>query len=93
MSTFTVVPGCGMHCRAEGVQGKIESNGAVFSIVPSRSEGSKPSPTRYGSAPGGKRNDTTWAAGLPTSIWARFNAYAPTPTNGPAPPTNSLVLM
>src|SRR5258708_37672564 len=35
MSILLLVPGCGIHCRLPGAQGKIESNGATGSCAAS----------------------------------------------------------
>src|SRR6266536_2774599 len=48
-------------------------------LLPSRSEGSRPSPGRYGVFPGVSRNFTIRAPGLPSSILWRSSAYAPMP--------------
>src|SRR6266536_3176125 len=48
-------------------------------LLPSRSEGSRPSPGRYGVFPGVSRNFTARAFGSPSSILWRSSAYAPIP--------------
>ena len=60
--------------------------------MPSRSAGSRPSPTLYGGPPGGTRNEITWAARVAGDQLGAVEGVGADPGEGRAA-ANSRVLM